>query len=1044
MRKLVSILLLSVVSLGAQALGLGNIELTSGLNQPFNARIELISPTPSEMTSLSVRLADPDAFRRAGIERSFLLTTLRIEIEESATGADYIRITTREPVREPFLNFLLEASWANGRIFREYTVLLDPPLYDPNAGRPSATQAPAIIPQLPAAPVSSAPVGSASPGLATFSGTQYGPVSQIDTLWSIANQTRPDGSITVQQMMLALLRANPEAFIGNNVNGLRQGQVLRIPDRDQITQSSSDQAFAEVRSQNAMWEQMRGSFAAAVTERPVSTASQPVTTASPVVVQNEAELRLVAPGDQSSTGSGQTTGVLSGGSASGSGNDALLEEQLNTLTSENVDLQDRLAESEALIDDLRRLIELKDDELAVLQQQIAGGEVQFDGQDTDQSLLADEQGDQLVEDAAAVSDEDQVAEPEPAVIAPPVQEEQATPAPIVPPAPVPVQAGLVDQIIGFIVGNIAIVGGALAVLLLAGFAVARKKKAAAEADELVAVSDFPNFDGSTDETEMPGSDGPEINIDVDSDATSGDAEALADMADDEQPAIRPAEKPAPETAPAFESEEDPLAEVNVFLAYEHFDQAEEFVRDAIKKAPTNLDFHSKLLEVFYSSGDKAKYEEEARVLHGLVGGSGPHWDMALIMWQEISPNRALFEHTDGDEDDAREDITSGRGIVDLTADDSAADDDGGIDFDLGMDMDTPAAKESAAKADDVLDITSGSSDMLDITAADSGSIGEDLLDVTAAVGLDTAAYSASSNTTDDDNLLDFEPSSVDEDVLDITAAGGEDLLDVTAHTDFESEDEDLLDITAATGAVTEPSAAEVAAAPLQQDDNALDFDLSGMDFESATDDGEIEMSSTNSIKLDSGTDEMLEFSLDTGSEEDSDFELDLGSGDETASSDDGLLQLDTGSDDDDSGLELDFSGNELADETLEFKLDMDSDDDNDDGGIELDFSIDDNDDAEAKEKSVLDMESTVKLGRNTLSLVDEEEDEDGDHTVFVPRTADAADQSRYDEIATKLDLAKAYVELGDGESAKSILEEVISDGNDSQRQQAQELMSQIN
>ncbi|MEX2353187.1 MAG: peptigoglycan-binding protein LysM, partial [Gammaproteobacteria bacterium] len=134
MRKLMSIILLSITSTGVYALGLGNIELNSDLNQPFDARIELLSPTPSELSTLAVRLASPEAFSRAGIERSFILTTLRFEVVESESGPDYIHITTREAVREPFLNFLLEAGWSNGRLYREYTVLIDPPLYDPYAG----------------------------------------------------------------------------------------------------------------------------------------------------------------------------------------------------------------------------------------------------------------------------------------------------------------------------------------------------------------------------------------------------------------------------------------------------------------------------------------------------------------------------------------------------------------------------------------------------------------------------------------------------------------------------------------------------------------------------------------------------------------------------------------------------------------------------------------------------------------------------------------------------------------------------------------------
>ena len=107
----------------------GKLELLSALNQPFKARVELLSATADELDSLKVSLADQEAFERAGIQRTFLLTSLRFRVEETESGSDYIRIHSSESIREPFLNFLLEINWSKGRLFREYTVLLDPPTY---------------------------------------------------------------------------------------------------------------------------------------------------------------------------------------------------------------------------------------------------------------------------------------------------------------------------------------------------------------------------------------------------------------------------------------------------------------------------------------------------------------------------------------------------------------------------------------------------------------------------------------------------------------------------------------------------------------------------------------------------------------------------------------------------------------------------------------------------------------------------------------------------------------------------------------------------
>jgi pilus assembly protein FimV len=586
----------------------------------------------------------------------------------------------------------------------------------------------------------------------------------------------------------------------------------------------------------------------------------------------------------------------------------------------------------------------------------------------------------------------------------------------------PAMPSLVDQIIGFVTGNIPLVGGGLAgvVLLavLAGFI--RKRKAAVEHEEPAAPTEFPDFDSAADEAAAADDDddGPEIDIDIESDADKTAFIGEVESAELAKGASRPAAaEPAPVEAQA--AAEDPLAEVNVFLAYEHFDQAEEFVRDAIKKQPSNLDFHSKLLEVFYSAGEKAKYEAEARVLNDLVGGEGPHWEMATIMWQEMSPNRALFAEAAEGEEEARQDATASRGIVDLTADEAGGDD-ASLDFDLGAagEAPAPATAKQAADSDDMLDITSGKEDVLDVTAADAPKdTDEDLLDVTAAVGLDSIPEDSG-----DANSIDMTSAGDQEDILDISTAGGDDPLDVTAHTDIEADsDEDLLDVTSALGKAAASEALDVAASPAKADDNSLDLDIGGLDLDvPASASGE----SLDSVKDDGN---IIDFDAALASP-DGGAELDLSS-DEPAGADAGGLELtlDTGDDADnaDAGLTLDddSSGQDNA------------------GEIKFDLTIED----EATAAPEIDMESTVKIpkGSSGLTLEDDDDDDDSDHTVFVPRTADAKEQSAEDEVATKLDLAKAYVELGDKDSAKSILQEILAEGNAAQKKQAQDLMKQV-
>lgn len=1031
MRKSVLLILLFAVSTGAMALGLGNIELNSGLNQPFDARIELLSPTASELDSLNVALANIDAFDRAGIERPFILSSLRFEVLQSETGQDYIHVTSRETLREPFLNFLLEASWSNGRLFREYTVLLDPPLYDPNVRRsaPAETSAQQTSSASINSTGSAGSQQSSEPGqfVSSFSGNEVGPTVTNDTLWAVANRVRPDSSVSVNQMMIALLRANPEAFIGNNINGLKQGQILRVPALDEITTTTYEAAIAEVSSQNAMWEELRGTIATNTLDRPLSTSVEPVQQ-NPVnpVAEGGSELRLLAAGNQNTD-----TGQTAAGVVSNTNSDASLElmnEQLESMTSENADLRDRLSESETIIEDLKRLIELKDDELATMQQQIGGGstvvETESAGVDTGTTEIepADgqegvEQETEMVADDTATSTGAEAAEAEPSsepeqeAVVEEVVTEEATPEPVVQTeAEIPPEQSILDQIIGFITGNLIMVGAVIGGLILLAMVVAfiRKRKTSEYESELAPPTEFPDFESSAG---GPENDGPQIEIESDN------KPAKLTAAVSPVPVIAKADIPV-EVAPAQHevADEDPLAEVNVFLAYEHFDQAEEFVREAISRQPNNLDFHSKLLEVFYSAGDKPRYEAEAKVLYGLVNGSGPHWDMATIMWQEMSPNRPLFAEPAEGEDDSKADITGGRGIVDLTADNSE-DDDAGLDFDLGMAEESVPAKQSAG-GDDVLDITSGSDEVLDVTASESSQKGdEDILDVTAAVGLD----SIQAESGDDNYSLDM-PAGDDKDILDFSAAGSDDPLDVTAHADLEAEgSEDLLDMSATGSGLGKRS-----------DSNALDFDIGSIPSDTVT-------GGEENLEF-AGTDEnMIDFDTQAvSSGDDGGIELDFSSGEST---DDGSLDLsmDSDSQDDDGGIKLDF-GSDSASGTDDSGLELSMDSDSNEGGLELDFS--DVEDASSS-AAALDMESTVKIPKSSVPSFEDDDDDEGDHTVFVPRSKDTSEQSAEDENATKLDLAKAYVELGEKIKAKSILEEVIAEGNYSQRLQAKELMAQI-
>lgn len=243
----------------AWALGLGDIDVESALNQPFSATIELRNTGTLERNEIIANLASVEDFERVGVERFFFLSDLAFETDLSDPRTPVLRVSSNQPITEPFVNFVVEVLWPSGRLLKEFTILLDPPTY---AARPlEAPQAPATTGAIrtrpepapaPAPARAEAPAGSGT-GTGTLTGDSYGVTDRNDTLWDIALKVRPDRSLSVHQTMLALLRLNPEAFIGNNINQLKAGYVLRVPSADEVRRLSRDDAIIQVAEQNDRW-----------------------------------------------------------------------------------------------------------------------------------------------------------------------------------------------------------------------------------------------------------------------------------------------------------------------------------------------------------------------------------------------------------------------------------------------------------------------------------------------------------------------------------------------------------------------------------------------------------------------------------------------------------------------------------------------------------------------------------------------------------------------------------------------------------------------
>ncbi|MBC7991314.1 MAG: hypothetical protein H7Y19_17270 [Luteimonas sp.] len=421
-------LLLALVAGPAFALGLGQIEVKSQRDQPLLAEIPIISSDPAELENLQARLASPETFARIGLEPpQGVVSDLQFTVALDAQGRPVIRVTSAVPVQQPLLTFLIEVDWGEGRLVREYSALLDaprtvsapaqPPIQAPTVAPPNTIvrepetpvaavpvapapptpepdAAPAATPAQPletpppatdivAAPPAATPPEPVTPAPAPTAPTaptgndgEYA-VKRGDTLGEIAGGIA-SSDYTLDQTMLALLRANPDAFIDGNINLVKQGAVLRVPTSGELASLGADEAAVMVRDQIEQWREARQPApqpAALAGDDEAAPARAASTNNAPRVA--DARLEIVPP----SSNSGRRAGTRSGIDAGGEG-DMLrqdLQQTKETLAardSEVEDLKARVADLEKLQQQQQQLITLKDSELAAAQQRLAASNQQ--------------------------------------------------------------------------------------------------------------------------------------------------------------------------------------------------------------------------------------------------------------------------------------------------------------------------------------------------------------------------------------------------------------------------------------------------------------------------------------------------------------------------------------------------------------------------------------------------------------------------------------------------------------------------------------------
>lgn len=1019
-----------LLSVPVHALSLGGIQVKSALDEPLRAEITLKSADAETLESLEVTLGSREDFGRADVPRSEFLQQLQFEVVTEG-GKPMVRVSTEQAVKEPFLHFLIAAEWSGGKLVREYTGLLDPPLY--TADSPASVAAPATTESMddtasstsqdtsemasgettqePAVATSSTTM-SAAPGRSA----EYGPTQEGDTLWNIASKLQTGAlNVNVFQVMIALLRENPDAFIDNNINRLKTGQLLSIQDLGDIANVSPNEASTVYAAQLEDWQSYRSSVAGAgeEVEMPGDGASDAMTTASttdqaagdtadtaandgaaesdqtPETAQADAQqtgqegsddevLRIVqATLDESQQSETAGAGAdRSGEIAELRGQIATLEESLESRNLANQELQERVRLLEGQLENAQRLIEIESEELAAAQAQAAEREAAMaeelataEAQAMEQEATAREME---PETEQVVDSGDQMAESESEVSA----------------AGADSSAGEDAQAAGTGTQEST---------------QPDQETTATQQASAAATTANPDSAQSTQETQKvrkvanrpPQSSwwsslpdmlfaswmwmvGAGVGVLVlvlgllmflrrrQSIAEFEESILSGSALDSYSETTDTAGSSASDTSFLSDfgtagmgtmqaDEVDPLAEAEVYLAYGRDEQAEEVLKEAARRDPDRSEIKLKLLEIYKQRNDVKSFETIAEELYPASEQEDPEiWRRVNAMGRELSPGNPLFQESEAE----------------TTVDTGAA---------------TPAAAVTAPRA-----AAPAEREEVDTLNFDLDDFGGD--DAQTPAGVESVEQSVETKGLDMD--LDTESKPAPPETV-ARSDGNDDTLNFT---------DDFMQ--------TASSSVDPSAQPFPEPDQQTDLDrelerLAGERESAPTqvrpaveppDTGQAADREVNWETAASGS-ETLDFPSSDPSEIDFDLNLDESS-------------IPSGSDDDETGLDT-------GDETPG-KLNT--------GEGLLEFESENI----PPEETWAGPSSDASPGGDDESLPYAPEDD-----------VQSSGAPQYNEAETKLDLARAYLDMGDKVGARSIIDEVMREGDPAQRDRAAELASQL-
>jgi pilus assembly protein FimV len=656
----------------ASALALGRVNVLSALGEPLRAEVDIPDINADEAASLRTSIAGPDAFKAAGLEYNPALSNVQISLQRRADGRSFLRLTSDKPVNEPFVDLILEANWASGRIVRDYTMLFDPPNlraqaapspvtspalgYTPPAGTPVAPRAaPAPAPYVAAAP---APIRAPAPPRASIARPAPAPKMQAqapapaaaskqpgsvtvkagNTASQLAARYKPQG-VSLDQMLVAMLSRNPDAFDAGNINRLKKGAVLEMPSAATASGTSQAEARQTITAQSKDFNEFRRSLAQGAPNAATPAASRKAT--GTVQANVEERKPAAAAPDKLTLSKGTVAATGAASAAKGSKEEAIAKDK------QSKDAAARTAELSKNIQDLAKLGATSTTATA---KPSTGASMATTTSTTGVAVATGA----TVPVAPAVTTAEKATAtsalpPVPVVVAsaPAVSKPTVTaavsatstsvvstatavatapaadPKPVakatLPPAPV-AEPSFVDSLMDNPV-TLPAAGGLLALLAGFGFYRLRQRKNASQVD-----SSF--LESRLQPDSFFGASGGQ-RIDTSESASAGGAGSSSMV-------YSPSQLDAA-------GDVDPVAEADVYLAYGRDLQAEEILKEALRTSPTRVAVHAKLMEIYAKRRDTKAFESVAKEAYNVTKGEGAEWEAACTLGREIDPGNPLYQ-----------------------------------------------------------------------------------------------------------------------------------------------------------------------------------------------------------------------------------------------------------------------------------------------------------------------------------------------------------------------------------------------------------------